>query len=137
MPMQKLLKCHMAVISVSDTVGAGQKAVMQRELQNLNTVWQNYTSLGGSIAEGADAPVAVRALMVGTDLSGVSFQGLTLEPSYVQSMGGERFVLAIGMYLLPSIDVLFLIAPRDCIGHFHLFPSCLELLEGLEGSGFA
>jgi type II secretory pathway pseudopilin PulG len=82
-----------AITSVSGTIEAGQKAAMQRELQTLNATWQNYTSMGGVMVEGADAPVAARTLMVGTDLSGVSFQGLTKEPSYKQYLGGERFVM--------------------------------------------
>jgi len=82
-----------SVVSIKDSVQAGQKAAAQRELQGLNTALQNFKSAGGVIADTATAAEAVAALRVGTNLSGSNFTQLTSDPELIQTIAGEEYTL--------------------------------------------
>lgn len=67
-----------SVVSIQDSVKAGQRASVQRELQHLNTALQNFKSAGGVIPPDTSAEAAVTALQVGTNLEGSNFSPLGL-----------------------------------------------------------
>jgi len=69
-----------SVISVKDSVQAGQKASAQKEIQNLNAALESFKSAGGVIPENATAAEAIGALQRGVDLSGSEYVPLVSVP---------------------------------------------------------
>ena len=82
-----------SIISVKDTVAAGQRSAMQRELQVLNGALQNYKSAGGAIPETASLDDALAALTQGVNLSGSDYVALPKDPEREFTVGGELYEL--------------------------------------------
>lgn len=96
-----------SVISVKDSVSAGQRSSVQKELQGLNAALQNFKSAGGTINEGSSASAAVSTLMQGTDLmAGISYTPLASAPALETTIGGVPYALeydtAEGFSYVPS-----------------------------------
>ena len=83
-----------SVLSVKDSITAGQKASIQRELQGLNTSLANFKSAGGVISEGAGAAEALAELQAGVNLSGSSYSPITSVPELSATIGGTAYELA-------------------------------------------
>jgi prepilin-type N-terminal cleavage/methylation domain-containing protein len=83
----------LATLSIRDSVVAGQKAAMQRELQTLNTSLQNFKSAGGTFEGVTDAAGAVDRMRGGVDLSGSGFTPLTMSPDFSKELGGDLLTL--------------------------------------------
>jgi uncharacterized protein YjbI with pentapeptide repeats/type II secretory pathway pseudopilin PulG len=83
-----------SIVSIKDTVQAGQKAAAQRELQVLNSALQNFKSAGGVIPENATADSAIQALKNGVDLAGSEYTPLLEnEPQRELTIAGEVYDL--------------------------------------------
>jgi hypothetical protein len=83
-----------ATLSVKDTVQAGTKAAMQRELQQLNTALNNFEAAGGVITPGMDTvEEVIEALKGGVDLAGGTFDPLATDPALRVSMDGDTYEL--------------------------------------------
>jgi uncharacterized protein YjbI with pentapeptide repeats/type II secretory pathway pseudopilin PulG len=82
-----------SVVTIRDTILAGQRSAVQQELQRLNTAWQNFKSAGGVIEDTADARAAVLALKRGIDMEGTQFIPLTSDPPETLEIGGIPYTL--------------------------------------------
>jgi type II secretory pathway pseudopilin PulG len=82
-----------SVISVKDTVQAGQKSAAQKELQHLNTALQNFRSAGGAVPHDADVDTVVNLLKGGVDLSGSNFTPLSSDPDMTRDIAGVPYTL--------------------------------------------
>jgi len=80
-------------VSVKDSLTAGQRSAVQRELQSLNGAWNNFKAAGGYIAPGSSVEDAIRALRGGQNLAGSDFTPLTDDPPMTVEIGGESYVL--------------------------------------------
>lgn len=113
-----------SVLSVKDSVAAGQRSSVQRELQGLNTALSNFKSAGGVIAENATTEDALSALMAGVSLSGSAYTPLTSMPDTSQNIGDIPYSLAYdsttGFSYVPSGselgDVLSASGLKDGVG---------------------
>ena len=79
-----------SVISVKDSVAAGQRASIQRELQGLNTSLSNFKSAGGIIPDNATVADAIAALQTGVSIAGTdsNYAPLTSVPDLNNMMIG-------------------------------------------------
>jgi type II secretory pathway pseudopilin PulG len=83
-----------AVISTKDSLKAGQRSTVQRELQSLNTALNNFKAAGGTIAPDADARKAVQAMRYGVGISDMeSYAPLTEDPDWSKTVGDETYNL--------------------------------------------
>lgn len=86
-----------SVVSIRDSVQAGQKATLQRELQQLNTALEEYKSAGGVIPEDADVAKALQLLKDGVDLAGdgsdPDYASLVTDPPLSMQVAGEPYEL--------------------------------------------
>jgi type II secretory pathway pseudopilin PulG len=83
-----------AVISVKDSLKAGQRSAVQRELQSLNTALNNFKAAGGVIDDGSLAENAVRKMRDGVGVSDLeSFVPLTEDPDWLKEIDGETYRL--------------------------------------------
>jgi Tfp pilus assembly protein PilE len=85
-----------SVVSIRDSVQAGQKATLQRELQQLNTALEGYKSAGGVIPEDADVAKALQLLKDGVDLAGdgnPDYASLVTDPPLSMQVAGEPYEL--------------------------------------------
>lgn len=82
-----------AVISTKDTVSASQKAVAQREIQQLNTAVNNFKAAGG-VFQSSTVQDILDALQDGVDLGAGDFAPLTEDPPLKIDIGGELYNLA-------------------------------------------
>jgi type II secretory pathway pseudopilin PulG len=80
-----------SIVSIKDTVQAGQKASAQREIQALNAALQSFKSAGGVIPANATVDEVVQALKVGTDLAGRGYAPLTNDPSGEVQIAGATY----------------------------------------------
>jgi uncharacterized protein YjbI with pentapeptide repeats/type II secretory pathway pseudopilin PulG len=83
----------LSIVSIKDTVQAGQKASAQREIQNLNATLENFKSAGGVIPEDATASVAIDALQSGVDMAGSEYAPLASVPEEEIQIAGEAYSL--------------------------------------------
>lgn len=99
-----------AVISVKDSVTAGQRASVQRELQGLNTTLSNFKSAGGVVREGATAEDALADMLNGTNLSGSNYAPLSSMPELTKTIGGVPYTLSYdpetGFSYVPSGEAI-------------------------------
>jgi uncharacterized protein YjbI with pentapeptide repeats/type II secretory pathway pseudopilin PulG len=95
-----------AIISTKDMVTAGSTASLQRELQTLNTVAQNFKSAGGVIPDTFSATQVLELLHIGTDLSGTQYQPLPEIPDTQRVANGIPYELqfsnAQGFFFMPA-----------------------------------
>jgi uncharacterized protein YjbI with pentapeptide repeats/type II secretory pathway pseudopilin PulG len=83
-----------SIVSIKDTVEAGQKAAAQRELQTLNSALQSFKSAGGTIEEDATVLEALQALKDGIDLAGSEYAPLLeQDPEMSMQIGSEVYDL--------------------------------------------
>jgi len=82
-----------SIVSIKDTVQAGQKASAQREIQNLNATLESFKSAGGVIPEDATAAEAIDALQRGVDLAGSEYAPLASVPEEEIQIAGEAYSL--------------------------------------------
>lgn len=85
-----------SVVSIRDSVQAGQKAVMQREVQLLNVALEEYKSAGGVIADDASVTDALSLLEEGVDLAGdgnKDYAPLVNTPPLQMTVAGEAYDL--------------------------------------------
>ena len=83
-----------ATISVKDTLVAGQRSTIQRELQQLNTAMGNLRSAGADVTGVDSTDAALDVLRVGVQLGdGSTFKPLTGEPEREKTVGGSTFRL--------------------------------------------
>ena len=82
-----------SVISVKDSVAAGQRASVQRELQGLNTSLANFKSAGGVIPDNASIEDAIAALQTGVSIAGTdsNYAPLTSVPDLSMMIGGVPY----------------------------------------------
>ena len=82
-----------SVISVKDSVAAGQRASVQRELQGLNTSLANFKSAGGVIPDNASVADAIAALQTGVSIAGTgsNYAPLTSVPDLSMMIGGVPY----------------------------------------------
>lgn len=83
-----------STISVKDTLAAGQRSAIQKELQNLNNGLSNFKSAGGVIPDNATVSDALAALQTGATLGGASYSPLTSMPELTKTIGGVPYSLA-------------------------------------------
>lgn len=82
------------VVSVKDSLLAGQRSAVQRELQTLNSAWNSFKSAGGTILPGSTAEEAVRELREGVKVSyREEYLPLTEDPDLLKEIGGETYRL--------------------------------------------
>jgi type II secretory pathway pseudopilin PulG len=91
-----LVIATVSMISVKDSVTAGQRAVAQRELQTLNTALNDFTNAGGVIKPTAKVDEVVLALRKGVELAGSDFIPLTSEPLMETAIAGIPYKLNYG-----------------------------------------
>jgi type II secretory pathway pseudopilin PulG len=83
-----------AVVSVKDSLLAGQRSAVQRELQTLNSAWNSFKSAGGVIVPGSTAEDAVRDMRKGVKVSDTEdYLPLTEDPDLLKEIGGETYRL--------------------------------------------
>jgi len=82
-----------SVLTVRDTLSAGQRSAVQRELQGLNAALTSFRGAGGVIESGSTPPQAVDALMNGVDLDTSKYQPLTRRPPEVMEVAGAPLYL--------------------------------------------
>jgi len=82
-----------ALISIKDTVISGQRSAVQRELQALNSAWQNFKSAGGVIEANASVVEALAALKRGVEMAGSDFAPLATNPKLNLDVGGNTYTL--------------------------------------------
>ena len=84
-----------SVISVKDSVSAGQRATMQKELQALNTALNNFKGAGGVIDPDASVSDALGSLQAGTSIGGATvYAPLSGAPPFEASIGGMPYSLS-------------------------------------------
>jgi len=82
-----------SVIAVKDSVQAGQRSAVQRELQHLNSALQNFRSAGGAVPVDAEADAVVNLLREGVDFSGSNFTPLSADPAMTREIAGVPYSL--------------------------------------------
>lgn len=83
-----------AVVSVKDSLKAGQRSAIQRELQSLNTALTNFKSAGGVIEDGSLAEDAIKQMRYGVGVSDMErFNPLTEDPDLLKEIDGETYRL--------------------------------------------
>jgi len=85
-----------SVVSIRDSVQAGQKATLQRELQGLNTALEEYKSAGGFIPVNADVETVLAMLKDGVSLAGdgdKNYAPLVTDPPLQMQVAGETYDL--------------------------------------------
>lgn len=83
----------LAVISIKDTVQAGQRSAAQKELQHLNSALQNFRSAGGAVSPTTGVEAVVDLLRDGVDLSGSDFTPLSTDPAMTRDIAGMPYSL--------------------------------------------
>jgi Tfp pilus assembly protein PilE len=85
-----------SVVSIRDSVQAGQKATLQREVQQLNTALEEYKSAGGVIPEDTAVEDVLTLLKDGVDLAGdgdKDYASLVTDPPLQMQVAGETYDL--------------------------------------------
>lgn len=83
-----------AIISAKDSLVAGQRSAVQRELQSLNTVLNNFKAAGGTINADASATQAIDQLKRGVNVSDSEYAPLVDDPELTKRIGGTDYNLA-------------------------------------------
>lgn len=83
-----------AIISAKDSLKAGQRSAVQRELQSLNTALNNYKAAGGTIEPDASAEDAIAQLKRGVDVSDSEYAPLVDDPELTKRIGESEYNLA-------------------------------------------
>jgi type II secretory pathway pseudopilin PulG len=84
----------LAVVSVKDSVQAGQRSAVQRELQTLNSAWNSFKAAGGKIEPDSSAEDAIRSMREGVKVSDTeNYTPLTEDPDWLKEIGGETYRL--------------------------------------------
>ena len=83
-----------AIISAKDSLQAGQRSAVQRELQSLNTALNNYKAAGGTVAPGTPVEDVIALLQQGVKMSDSDYAPLVDDPDLTKRIGDKDYNLA-------------------------------------------
>jgi type II secretory pathway pseudopilin PulG len=84
----------LAIISAKDSLQAGQRSAVQRELQSLNSALNNYKAAGGTIAPGTPVEDVIALLRQGVKMSDSDYAPLVDDPDLTKRIGDKDYNLA-------------------------------------------
>jgi len=81
-----------SLFSVKESLQAGQRSAIQRELQTINSALSGFKAAGGTIADNSSAMDAIRQMRTGG--SGFDYSPLIQDPEETKALGGQTYRLA-------------------------------------------
>lgn len=82
-----------SVVAVKDSLQAGQRSAIQRELQTINSALSSFKAAGGTIVDNSPAMGVIRQMRGGTG-SDLEYSPLIKDPEEAKELGDQTYRLA-------------------------------------------